>query len=220
MTMSSVEHWTAAAGVLAAPFYLSLIIVLGALEPGFSHLSSPMSMLGGVPDGRGLAFNLGVTATGVLLIAFTVGLQRQLPSRRSVKVGTALLMIGGLGLIGAGMFPCNQNCQNILIEPDTIGRLHIMVSLCAGIGTGLALFFIWAGMRCSVTWKNWATLTLWVAILANLPGITFWITIATGLRLQTIEGLIQRAGFVIVLIWMFLVAVRMKWLASRNKALS
>jgi hypothetical membrane protein len=198
-----------AAGLLAPPFYLTLIIVLGALEPGFSHRTSLMSLLGGVPGGRGLAFNLGVAATGMLLIAFAIRLPRRLPPTWTAKVGSALLVIGGLGLIGAGVFHCNQGCRNILAEPDFVGRLHIIASLLAGMGTGLAPLFVWMAIRRSTTWKDFATPTLAAAILANLPGITFWITMSTGFRLHLIEGLIQRLGLVVVLVWVFFAAMRL-----------
>jgi len=145
--VNTIHRWPAAPGMLAAPFYLALIVVLGALEPGFSHLTKPMSMLGG--------------------------------------------------------------CKNILTEPDLVGRLHIVFSLLGGMGTALAPFFVWSAMRGNDNWKGLATPTLVTAILANLPGITFWITIATGFRLPSIEGLIQRLGFVIVLVWIFFVAARL-----------
>jgi hypothetical protein len=64
-------------------------------------------------------------------------------------------------------------------------------------------------MRRSATWKDFATPTLVAAILANLPGITFWITLSTGFRLLSVEGLIQRAGLVVVLIWVFFAAMRL-----------
>lgn len=213
----AVHRLPAAAGLLAAPFYLTLVVVLGALEPGFSHLTTLMSTLGGIPGVRGLAFNLGVATTGILVIAFGIGLRRQLPPKMTAKLGFALLVIGGLGLNGAAYFHCNEGCRNILTQPDLVGRLHIVSSLLAGMGTGLAPIFVWVAMRGNEDWKGLATATLVTALLANLPGITFWITIATGFRLYSIEGLIQRLGFVVVLIWVFLVAARLWRLASHEE---
>jgi len=204
----AVNRWATKAGLFALPFYLTLIFALGALEPGFSHLTSLMSLLGGVPGLRGLAFNLGVGTTGVLVINFAIGLQRQLPSRWTAKVGSALLVLGGAGLIGAGVFHCNQGCRNILVDADFVGRLHIIASLFAGMGTGLAVVFVWAAIRKSNKWKGLTTATLMAAVLANLPGITLWITIFTGFRLYAVEGLLQRMGFIVVLIWIFFVAAR------------
>jgi len=195
--------------MLAAPFYLSLILALGALEPNFSHRTSPMSILGGVPGWRGFAFNFGVAATGVLIATFAIGLRRQLPENWTAKAGFALLVIGGLGLIGAAVFHCNESCRNVLAEPDTVGRLHLIASFLAGMGTGLAPFFVWPAMRSSPAWRNFATPTLVVAILANLVGIAFWLTIFAGYRFPSIEGLVQRSGFVIILLWIFVIAARL-----------
>ena len=210
------NRWSAAAGLFAAPFYLTLISVLGALEPGFSHLTVPMSILGGVPGARGLVFNLGVAATGVFVVGFGIGLRRRLPPKMSARVGFALLMVGGLGLLGAAYFHCNEGCRNILTQPDLVGRLHIVFSLLGGMGTGLAPVFVWAAVRGSEEWKGLARPTFVAALLANLPGITFWITIATGYRLHSIEGLIQRLGFVVVLTWIFFVAARLWRLESHE----
>jgi len=206
---NSVNGWTIAAGLFVAPFYLALIFILGALEPGYCHLTKLMSILGGVPGVRGLTFNIGVIATGVFLIMFAFGVWRQFPSKITTKVGFGLLVLGGLGLIGAGYFHCNEGCRNILAEPDQIGRLHMIMSLLGGVGAGLSPFFVWWAIRGSEKWKVFVRPTLVAAIFANLPGILLWITLATGYRLYSVEGLIQRLGFVVVLIWIFFFAVRL-----------
>ena len=204
--------WSAA-GLVAAPFYFTLIITLGALEPGFSHLATLMSVLDGVPGARGMIFNLGVAMTGMFVVGFGIGLRRQLSPKISARIAFGLLVPGGVGLIGAGYFHCNEGCRNILAEPDLIGRFHTLTSLLAGMGTALAPFFVWAAMRGGDKWKGVATPTLAMAIIANLPGITLWITIFTGFRLSSVEGLIQRLGFGVVLVWMFFVAVKSRRLA-------
>jgi hypothetical protein len=42
-------------------------------------------------------------------------------------------------------------------------------------------------------------------ILANIPGITLWITIFASLTLE-MDGILQRLGIVFVLIWMEVVS--------------
>ena len=79
----------------------------------------------------------------------------------------------------------------------------------SGMGSGLAPLFFWAAMRGSVKWKELAAPTLVLAILANLPGIIFWITLATDNRLLSVEGLIQRLGFIFVLFWIFYIALKL-----------
>ena len=212
-----IRRVAALAGMLAAPFYLTLILVLGALEPGFSHRTSLMSLLGGVAGVRGLVFNLGVAATGILVGAFALGLKRELPSRWSTRVGSALLMLGALGLIGAGAFPCNQGCRNILVAPDLVGRVHTLAAAIAGLGTGLAPFFLAAAMRRDGMWRPLAKPTVVAATLANLPGIAFWIAFLTGHRLPSVEGILQRLGLVIVLLWMVFIAERWRRIDGRGE---
>lgn len=155
-------------------------------------------------------FNLGVAATGVLVVVVAVGLRRRLPSIVSSVIGIGLLAVGGLGLIGAGLFSCNESCRNILIEPDLTGRLHTVASLFSGLGCGLSLFFLWAAMRRSDVWNDVAGSTLATAILANVPGMVFWVTLLADMRLYSVEGLIQRVGFIVVLVWIFFIARRMR----------
>lgn len=205
-----------AAGMLALPFYLALILVLGALEPGYSHLTMTMSALGGVPGARGMAFNIGVAATGALIIAFAMGLRRRLPPGWPTQVGTICLVVGGAGFIGAALFHCNPGCVNVLKAPTFVGRAHMIMALAGGMFSAFAPFFFWASMRGDDRWRSFAAPTLMAGILANLPGGVFWITIATGHRLYAIEGLIQRLGFIFVLIWIALAATRLSQYARHN----
>lgn len=50
----------AIAGILAPIIYFCMIVILGALEPNYSHLTKMMSLLGGVQGIRGWLFNIGI----------------------------------------------------------------------------------------------------------------------------------------------------------------
>jgi hypothetical protein len=161
-------------------------------------------------------FSAGVTMTGTLIIAFAQRLRRVLPSIPSSTIGVWLLTSGGIGLIGAGLFACNEGCRNILVEPNLVGRLHTIASLLGGSGCGLSLFFLWGAIRHSDTWRAFSTSTLVAAILANFPGVVFWMTLFTNSRFYSVEGYIQRMGIIVVLIWIFFAALRMRKLLARQ----
>ncbi len=211
----TVSRTAVVAGLLVGPFYLLLITALGILEPGFSHRTSLMSLLGGVPGWRGITFSAGVIVTGALIFAFALGLRRVLPSILSSTIGSWLLAAGGMGLIAAGLFSCNEDCQNILVEPNLFGRLHTVASLLGGMGCGLSLVFFWQAIRRSTNEPELATPTFVAAILANLPGIVFWMTLLMNARLYSVEGYIQRVGFIVVLIWIFFAALQMQKLRAQ-----
>ncbi len=66
------------AGIVAPILYFSMVIILGLLEPNFSHLTKMMSVLGGVQGIRGLLFNVGIATVGILVVLFAIGLHQSL----------------------------------------------------------------------------------------------------------------------------------------------
>jgi hypothetical protein len=197
------------AGGLVPPLFLGLIFGLGALKPEFNHLGSPMSLLGGDPGWRGLAFNSGIGLGGLLVIIFAAGLKRRLPGTWPTRAGSALLAVGGLGLVGVGIFHCGPGCRNVLVDPDWMGRVHILASFLAGAGCGLGPAFLWPTVRHSPAWRDLAPLTLTVAILANLAGLFFWLAPLTEGWLRSVEGLTERLGLLLVFLWMARLAIRL-----------
>jgi hypothetical membrane protein len=59
----------AIAGIVAPLLWAGLVIVLGLLEPGYSHRTHMMSILGGVGGWRGITFNVGAALTALLLFS-------------------------------------------------------------------------------------------------------------------------------------------------------
>jgi hypothetical membrane protein len=202
------NKYFAVAGILAPIFYFGLVIILGFLEPDYSHLTKMMSVLGGVGGVRGLIFNFGISFIGVLIILFAFGLHKNVNYGNGSKVGPILLIIGGVGLIGSGIFHCNLNCANVIVENNFIGSIHMLSAFIAGLSLSIAPFFVYGRFKKDPIWKKYATYTLVTGIIANIPGIIFWVTLATK-RLPEIEGLIQRLGIVFILIWIEIVSLKM-----------
>lgn len=212
---SIVDKYYFYSGIAAPLIFFPLVIVLGALEPGYSHLTKMMSVLGGVPGIRGFLFNLGITTIGLLIVFFAIGLHRELNRSTGSNAGPILMLIGSIGLMLSGIFSCNENCVNIIVENTPVGTLHSVSAFIAGMGLSIAPFFIYARFRKNPFWKKFATYTLITGFLANIPGIIFWITLFTT-RLPEIEGLIQRLGIVFVFIWIEIIALYINKSKSKN----
>lgn len=202
------EKLFAIAGIIAPIIYFKIVIILGLLEPGYSHMTKMMSILGGVGGIRGLTFNFGISLVGILIILFAIGLHKSINGGNGSKIGPTLLTLGGIGLIASGYFHCNLNCTNILVENNLIGSIHMFSAFIAGMCLSIAPFFIFARLKKDPLWKKYTLLTLITGIIANIPGIIFWITLATT-RFPAIEGLIQRLGIVFVLIWIEIMGLKM-----------
>ena len=202
------EKLFAIAGIIAPIIYFKIVIILGLLEPSYSHMTKMMSILGGVDGIRGLTFNFGISLVGILIILFAIGLHKSINGGNGSKIGPTLLTLGGIGLIASGYFHCNLNCTNILVENNLIGSIHMFSAFIAGMCLSIAPFFIFARLKKDPLWKKYTLLTLITGIIANIPGIIFWITLATT-RFPAIEGLIQRLGIVFVLIWIEIMGLKM-----------
>ncbi len=192
-------------GITASSLFLIVVIGLGFLEPGYSPIKNMMSILGGVEGMRGVIFNIGLAMTGMMLVAFAVGVH--LFVGKGSAIGPAFIALGGIGLIGSAVFPCNQGCLNILKAPDWIGIIHSLASFVAGFCLALSPIVIFPRLKKNKRLRNFAWFTLTMGILANIPGLVFWFSFLTT-RMSDWEGLIQRLGIFIPLIWIVAMAIQ------------
>ncbi|NIO49367.1 MAG: DUF998 domain-containing protein [Candidatus Aminicenantes bacterium] len=195
----------AISGILAPILFFGIVIILGLLEPGYSHTTRMMSVLGGVGGIRGLIFNMGIGLIGVLIVLFAFGLHKNINNGKGSKIGPILLATGGFGLVLSGIFHCNLNCDNVMVDRDFIGIMHMLSAFIAGMCLSISPFFVFARFRKDDYWKRYAIPTLMTGILANIPGIILWITIFASLTLE-MDGILQRLGIVFILIWMEVVS--------------
>jgi hypothetical membrane protein len=174
----------AISGILAPILFFGIVIILGLLESGYNHATRMMSVLGGVAGIRGLIFNLGIGLIGVLIILFAFGLHKNINNGKGSKIGPILLAIGGFGLILSGIFHCNLDCANVLVDRNFIGIMHMLSAFIAGMCLSISPLFVFARFRKDDYWKRYAIPTLMAGILANLSGIVLWITVFSSLTLE------------------------------------
>ena len=192
------QRLLAICGMVAPILFAGLVIVLGLLEPGYSHRTRTMSVLGGVGGLRGITFNVGGALTGLLLIAFAIGLHRGIGEGRGSKVGPFLIVLSGFGMVGSAIFHCDLGCANVSSRTPT-GILHIVSAGLSGAPLAISLFIVFLRLRKDQRWENYRRFTLAMGILGNTPGVVLWITFFTT-RITAWEGLIQRLGIAFPLI--------------------
>lgn len=203
----NIYSYSILSGLVAPIFYIVLVSTLGLLEPGFSHRTDMMSILGGVVGIRGLIFNIGVVITGLLLIIFAFGLHLSINKGLGSKVGPILIIIAGVGLLGSAIFSCNVNCVNVIETRTLTGVMHMLSAFVAGSFLAISPFFIFFRMKQDKLWRNYRSFTLAIGVMANIPGVVLWISIFT-VRIPEWEGVIQRLGLLFPLIWIFVLSLR------------
>jgi len=201
-------------GMLIPILYISLIIILGALQPRYNHITMMLSPLGGVGGIRGDIFNIGVGTTGGLIILFAIGLNRAVNQSKARLKGVFLFILGGLGLIGAAIMNCNQGCT-IDLSQDPIRALHGIFAFIASISLTFAPLSFYSHFKQDPQWEKLAAFTLTMVILSTISNILFWIMFITK-TLPNILGLLQRLQFLFVLIWIGVSSMVLLLALNRN----
>jgi len=93
----------ALAGIIGPIWFTTIVVVQGWLLPDYSHVRLPISALAAWPTGW--LQNVNFYVAGVLTLAFAVALDHGVQPTRRGGAGVALLGLGGLGLVWAGIFP-------------------------------------------------------------------------------------------------------------------
>ncbi|MET9328804.1 DUF998 domain-containing protein [Tsukamurella sp. NPDC003166] len=131
-------------------FFVAQAIAMAGVTNGYNpirHMVSDLGMVGCAPSDVGgyntdvcspwhLAMNLGFSATGVGLLVGTLLLWPLRPSGRVATAGAALILVGGLGKIGAGLTP-----------GDVHPAAHMAVALFSGPAPTMGLVLLGWSLR-------------------------------------------------------------------------
>src|SRR5918997_1351122 len=93
----------AAAGIVAPAIFAVVALVQSLLRPEHSLVADPISALAAGPSGW--VQNVNFLVFGSLMIAYAIGLHLGVRPTRWGVVGPAFLVLSGVGLVWAGLFP-------------------------------------------------------------------------------------------------------------------
>lgn len=106
----SEDFWfriTAVCGILTPIIAFTCISTAIALYPPFSWTNNALSDLGVVEGAVSMIFNGGLMVSGILALAFAVGVQNYLNKSIIGKIGAFLFALDAIALIAIGAFPEN-----------------------------------------------------------------------------------------------------------------
>jgi hypothetical membrane protein len=177
-------------GILAPIIFWLMVIVESLIRPGYSPVHNFVSDLG--VGSLAILQNINFMIFGLLTIFLGLGLNGSLPTpgRRSLKTGIWLVIIFGILIILAGVFPENYGS----------GALHQSVSAFAFISIIAAQLLIWKGLKGDdfAIWGEYRTYSL----VSGLLSIIFLILLQVAISdFPAYQGLAQRLFLVVPWIW-------------------
>jgi len=167
-----------------------LVVVQSLLQPDYSQVALPISALAAWP--HGWIQNLNFFVFGTLMIAYAVGLHRGVRPTRAGWIGFAFLLVSGLGLVIAGIFPWRQ-ADGAFIVP--VG--HRVGAVMSFLGAGFGLLGMSRRMAADPQWQRIAGYALVCGVAVVLLFLLIGaLAVRDNAPLRAWAGLLQR--FVLV----------------------
>jgi hypothetical membrane protein len=182
----------ALAGIVFPPLWLVVLIVLGFVKPGFKQLTQAGSSESIGQYGWVQIANFIVL--GIALVVFAFGLWQGFGDRLSGRIGSVLMALAGVGLVGAGVFSSDGTNRAVSFH----GNMHMTFSLVLFLSLLIAGFVyarrFWDDRRFAI--YSMATALVIPASFA----LTFVIP----------PGLSQRLMLIIVWTWITILGLRLR----------
>ena len=196
--------------MIAGPLFVATFLVEGALRPDYDALRHPVSSLALGPRGWVQVANFAVT--GVLYLAFAIGLSRAPRISVRTQIGPILIGAAAVGLIGAGVFTTDPvsgyppGTPDALTEHTAAGVLHDLFSAPTFLALPVAaLVFAWSYRHDDCRWAWYSAGSALVLLVA------FGLASAAFSQVPSLVdrgGLFQRVAVTTGFAWLTALAVR------------
>ena len=194
-------------GVIAPVLFALMVVLEGFLAHGYSQMTQQVSDLGAYTlyGSYALLQNLNFCVFGVLVIAFAIGLGKELSASKAI---TVTLILFGVAFFLLGFFPD---------EPmPWPGTAHYLIAWVGGFPLLFSELFSWRRLRSSSTdvnsgWAKYGSFSLVSLVLAVVSLILY---VTFGQQGSPVAGLLQRVFLGVLGLWIEVMALK---LLNRSK---
>jgi hypothetical membrane protein len=212
MTLRAPTRWLLASGVAGPVLFIVMVLIEGAIRPGYDPMRVFVSQLSLGDEGWLQVANFVVT--GFLIVAFAFGLRRVVPSGRGSRWGPILVGLVGADLIVSGVFVTDPALGyppgaplGLTANPTGHGLVHLLGAV-GVFGALAAVCLVFARRFRAQTDRRRAIYS--AASAVGLLVFYFAATVAASSTDPTrgIAGLLQRISIVIGFAWIAQLAAR------------
>jgi hypothetical membrane protein len=201
-----------ACGAIAAPLFIIIFLIEGATRADYSPLRHPVSSL--AIGGLGWMQSANFIVTGLLMLAFAVGLRRAVQPRGGSTWGALLVTIVAIGLVGAGVFVTDPisgyppGTPNMVAQHTLHGTLHDLFSSLVFLGLPIACF-VFARRFAGWGERGWSIYSVVTGVVFIAAFVVTSAGFGQAAGLVDLAGLLQRITLTIGWSWLALLAVHL-----------
>jgi hypothetical membrane protein len=195
-------------GIAGPLVFVAGIVVAGAVTPGYSHLSKPISQLAAFGQPYPAIQMIGFVVFGVSMLAVAYGLRLMLESRRSATIGVFLVALAGVSMVGTGIFRADPMDQDPL---SLSGIVHIATAMVLFPALCTAFIVLSRAMKKDDRWRGLANFSM----VSGIAGWIFLIGYSAAFELQPDWlGVWQRFLAATFVIWFVVTSRRLAALST------
>ena len=208
-----VSRWLCVCGMLIPWVMAGFVIAASLVNPGYSHVSETVSLLGIRERAHPEVMNFGFIVLGVLTLCFARGVYRVLGRRSGARMVWLLLAACGAFVVLSGLF---QDDPRLPGQPGTLeGALHSAFGSVAFFALLIAMLAITKSVHRDPAWSGFTRLSVGIAAFAFALSLFI-----SAQALEPFEGLLQRFLYGALLVWVEAIAFRSYRLAGGAAAFS
>jgi hypothetical membrane protein len=190
-------------GVAAPAVFTSVVTIVAALTPEYTHVGSFVSQLGAVGSPYAALMNYaGFVPTGAMLGGFGVALGSTLPLDRCRRIISLLVAVFGAGLAACGVARCDAGCP--YEGGSTMNAIHNAVAITAFVSAIVAAGMVGVRYRRLPAWQAVARYSVATSVLASVC----LLVIGSLLESRQLIGVWQRLLLASLFLWCAVIAMR------------
>jgi hypothetical membrane protein len=200
-------------GAIAGPLFTLAWVVEGATRAHYQPLRHPVSSL--ELGGFGWTQRVNFIITGLLTLAFAVGLRRALRPLGGSTWGPLLVGVHAIGLLGAGIFVTDPVSGYPLGTPDRLqayGSVHAALHDLFSVGTFVGLpiaCLVFARRFAGWGQRGWAIYSAATGLVFMAGFVLATLAFSQAEPLVAFGGLFQRATITLGWTWLTLLAIHL-----------
>lgn len=200
-------RWLALGGIAGTALFIPIAFLIGETRDGYSHVAQGISALSEAGAPQAWAQTTNFILVGLLLTGLAIGLHWGIGEGRGSVLGPALIAAFGLvALVLNGVFPADP----VGAADTRVGTIHSRTAGLGFVAVITSMFVLPGRLVDHREWEDLASWSRWFGVASILLMVTYLMAQEGAIPAwHPWTGLLQRAMGATVMLWLFLLALRL-----------
>ena len=198
---AQLSRYLAVCGVLAPVVVIAFVLIGASVTPGYSHISDTISKLASPGTPHPEWMNAGFISYGILMTGLSFAVRQCLAPRTGSVIVWLMIVIHGLGIIFAAVFPYDLSIIYGIHSLE--GILHHLVAITSCVAFMIGMLVMDRIVSAEPTWRTVTILSFVAVFVVSVLFVLSLFPFARGF-----EGVLQRVSALAMIIYIEALSIR------------